>query len=288
MSPSREQISANSSTAKILEFTSEESIPNEEIKEAEIKTGEVCGIGTYATVYKAKWKEKEVAVKKIDCEHPESTLESCENENEIMKRLSSHSHFLAYYGFYKATDLSTYNIVMEYFNSKELRNYILNSSNNTASWEVRIEIMRQIVDALVCMHDLDIIHGDLKPENILIDKSLKIKICDFSFSKYAREKVVYRGTPEYMAPELLDKTITQVSDKIDIYALAIILWELAALLSYSSKNGAEICKATRAGHRNKIDQRWPAEVQSAIEESWHQYPEKRPKAEELSKRFCPR
>ena len=70
-------------------------------------------------------------------------------------------------------------------------------------------------------------HRDIKPENILIDKENRIKIIDFGFSTTQdQEKVVVAGTPQYMAPELINKKNYDPM-KADIWALGIMLYWLA-------------------------------------------------------------
>src|SRR5207237_1559649 len=75
------------------------------------------------------------------------------------------------------------------------------------------------------------LHRDLKPDNILMDGDTP-KIADFGLSKLvgaATRSVTFKGGQQvfYMAPEgwKFDKNEIQ----IDMYALGIVLYEIAAL-----------------------------------------------------------
>ena len=104
-----------------------------------------------------------------------------------------------------------------------------------------LRIARQIASALAAAHDKQIVHRDLKPDNIFVvpDSEApggeRIKLLDFGIAKMADE---YRGavrtqlnyimgTPAYMSPELC-KDARDVTDRSDVYALGLILYEMLA------------------------------------------------------------
>lgn len=74
---------------------------------------------------------------------------------------------------------------------------------------------------------MSISHRDLKLENILIDQTLSIKIADFGFATENPGLLEsYKGTPVYMAPEII---LGQKYSgfKADLFSAGVILFTLA-------------------------------------------------------------
>ena len=93
--------------------------------------------------------------------------------------------------------------------------------------EVRM-IARQLVDALYYLHSNRVIHRDLKPQNILIGTDRCVKVCDFglarSMSKSSLVMTSIKGTPLYMAPELVQEQ--PYDHAVDLWSVGVILYEL--------------------------------------------------------------
>lgn len=87
---------------------------------------------------------------------------------------------------------------------------------------------RQILTAMLYLHENKVVHRDLKPQNILLEGG-QIKLCDFGFAKKMSAATNFlksiKGTPLYIAPEILQQR--NYSHKVDVWSLGIILFELA-------------------------------------------------------------
>lgn len=86
----------------------------------------------------------------------------------------------------------------------------------------------ELLCALECLHEFNVIYRDLKPENILLDYTGHIALCDFGLCKLnmeGQEKTnTFCGTPEYLAPELL---LGQGYSKVvDWWTLGVLFYEM--------------------------------------------------------------
>ncbi|MBS9336225.1 Stk1 family PASTA domain-containing Ser/Thr kinase [Fructobacillus papyrifericola] len=119
-------------------------------------------------------------------------------------------------------------LVMEYVSGMDLKSYI--KAHFPIPYQEVVDIMEQVLDAVTAAHKAGIIHRDLKPQNILIDDHGQVKITDFGialaqnkFGQPATKEPVI-GSIHYLAPEVTRGQ--SASEKSDIYALGVILYEL--------------------------------------------------------------
>jgi serum/glucocorticoid-regulated kinase 2 len=86
----------------------------------------------------------------------------------------------------------------------------------------------QMVLALEHLHKQDVIYRDLKPENVLINHDGYIKLTDFGLAKENvitnKDAMSFCGTPEYLAPEILDRKA--YTTRTDLWSIGILIYEM--------------------------------------------------------------
>ena len=86
-----------------------------------------------------------------------------------------------------------------------------------------------VLRGLEYLHDLRKIHRDIKAGNILLDKFGNAKLADFGVSAQSQntclKKQTMAGTPHWMSPEVLTKSV--YNKKTDIWSLGITCIEMA-------------------------------------------------------------
>ena len=86
-----------------------------------------------------------------------------------------------------------------------------------------------MISALKYLHDHRIIHRDLKLGNLFLNEKMEVKVGDFGLATKldfdGERKRTVCGTPNYLAPEVLDGKSGH-SYEVDIWSLGVILYTL--------------------------------------------------------------
>ncbi|MGH3923310.1 MAG: serine/threonine-protein kinase, partial [Pseudonocardiaceae bacterium] len=186
---------------------------------------EKIGSGGFGTVYRAYQEAlgRQVAVKVINLRNPpEEVYRRFKRECEALGKLDRHHNIVSVFlADITADDKNPY-IVMEYLPNGSL------ADRGIRQWPDVVEIGVKLAGALQAAHDAGVLHRDIKPDNVLVDHAGEPKLADFGIA-LLEEEVKHSssvGTPDYMAPELLDGT--PHTRAADIYSLGATLFCLLA------------------------------------------------------------
>lgn len=120
-------------------------------------------------------------------------------------------------------------LVMDYCGGGELF-FWLKKDRRFSQQKARL-FAAEIILALQALHSHDIIYRDLKPENILLDLDGHLRLTDFGLSKEAVSGAgavggtkTFCGTPEYLAPEILENK--GHGKAVDWWSLGTLIYEM--------------------------------------------------------------
>ncbi|CDK24792.1 unnamed protein product [Kuraishia capsulata CBS 1993] len=187
----------------------------------------VIGKGSFGKVMQVRKKDtgKIYALKSIRKAHIVSKMEVTHTlaEKFVLSRVDN--PFIVPLKFAFQSNEKLY-LVLSFINGGELF-YHLQQSRRFSPVRSKFYIS-ELLSAIECLHNLNIIYRDLKPENILLDYQGHIALCDFGLCKMnmkiEQKTNTFCGTPEYLAPELLlNRGYTRV---VDFWTLGTLLYEM--------------------------------------------------------------
>ena len=175
-------------------------------------------------------------------------------------------------------------IVMQFVPGQSLDQLI---AKGPATPQLLLSAGIQIADGLQAAHSLGIFHRDLKPQNVMLTEGGLVKILDFGLARRLQDATFDPGKPalakdaslaatytarggtiRYMAPEQF--VTGQSSVQSDVWALGVILYELASGRHPFSRPDAEDFQAIRAiqfsdpANLGEADPNIPTELKSVI------------------------
>ncbi|KGK40052.1 hypothetical protein JL09_g788 [Pichia kudriavzevii] len=175
------------------------------------------GRGNFGDVYKAYdlKQGRNVAIKSINLEMSEDEIPILLQELSLLRSLR-HRNITQWYSTF-IIDVSML-IVMEYCSEGSCAD-LLKFNRNGVEECVLSYIMKNTLQGLKYLHEMDIIHRDVKAANILITNKREIKLADFGVSGQMdgmKGKKTFVGTPYWMAPEIIADLRTLRKDRINL------------------------------------------------------------------------
>lgn len=141
---------------------------------------------------------------------------------------------------------------------------------------------RQILQGLHFLHTKNTVHRDIKGANMLVDQDGTVKLADFGMAKHIKEQGVplsFKGSPYWMAPEVIMQKNTGYEFAVDIWSLGCTVIEMVTgKPPWSEYEGvAAMFKVTRA-ETTPIPDGLSLEGQSFIRHCLQRNPAERPSA----------
>uniref|UniRef100_A0A8D9A4H4 Serine/threonine-protein kinase receptor n=1 Tax=Cacopsylla melanoneura TaxID=428564 RepID=A0A8D9A4H4_9HEMI len=212
-----------------------------------IQLVEVKAQGRFGAVWKAKFKTEYVAVKIFMMQDKQSWV----SEQEIFKLPHmEHDNVLRYIGAEKRGESihTEFWLITAFHERGSLCDFL---KCNIVTWEQVCRIALSMSKGLMHLHEEvlpnkadsykpAVAHRDFKSNNVLLKTDLTAAIADFGLAlifepnKPCGDTHGQVGTRRYMAPEVLEGAINFSRDaflRIDMYACALVLWELASRCS---------------------------------------------------------
>ncbi|KAK7107891.1 mitogen-activated protein kinase kinase kinase 7-like isoform X8 [Littorina saxatilis] len=253
----------------------------EEIDYRELQFGEIVGKGAFGVVSRAKWRGKDVAVKRIETESERKAF------MQELKQLSrvSHQNIVCLYGARREHPVC---LVMEYAEGGSLYNVLHGSGPqphytpaHAMSWLLQCA---RGVEYLHAMKPKALVHRDLKPPNLLlIQYGTVLKICDFGTACDIQTHMTNnKGSAAWMAPEVFEGS--NYSEKCDVFSWGIIMWEVFTRRKPFDEIGGpafRIMWAVHNGKRPPLIQSLPKPLEVLMTKCWSGNPAERPAMSEV-------
>ncbi|XP_041815598.1 anti-Muellerian hormone type-2 receptor-like [Chelmon rostratus] len=262
-----------------------------EIDVANIELQQIVGHGQFATVWQGKYQGSVVAVKVF----PPGWKHKFTAEKEVYELpLMKHAGIVQFLGTGMKPDGGGWLIVLQFAERGTLHSFLRENTNN---WMLSLKLCQSLSQGLsylhsdLCRHDVHkppVAHRDLSSSNVLVRADGTCALCDFGCSTILRPFSGHRcrqghttnmeghaqlGTLRYMSPEILEGSVnlqnTWCLMQGDIYALALLLWEIwmrcsdlfeggiapPHLLPYESELGASVTQESLILYVCHMDER---------------------------------
>ncbi|XP_059410533.1 serine/threonine kinase 17a like [Carassius carassius] len=148
------------------------------------------------------------------------------NEIAVLESAEANPYVVALHEVYETT--SEIILVLECAAGGEIFNQCVADNDEAFTEKDVIRLARQILMGVTCLHQNNVVHLDLKPQNILLTSAQPlgdIRIVDFGLSRRVDNVSEVReilGTPEYVAPEVLD--YEPISTATDMWSIGVLIY----------------------------------------------------------------
>lgn len=147
------------------------------------------------------------------------------NEIAVLESAEANPYVVALHEVYETA--SEIILVLECAAGGEIFNQCVADNDEAFTEKDVIRLARQILTGVACLHQNNVVHLDLKPQNILLTSAQPlgdIRIVDFGLSRRVDSAEVREilGTPEYVAPEILN--YEPISTATDMWSIGVLIY----------------------------------------------------------------
>jgi serine/threonine protein kinase len=242
----------------------------------DIIKGDVLYSGPLSTVYKAKWRNSDIALKLVrkGSNVEPNRMNGLLSEVSILQQLR-HPNIVSLMAVCQDISKSEVNfgILTEYCARGSLY-HLLHEVHGLRQVQliVKLPIVLDIANGMSFLHGSRIFHRDLKSGNILIDNTGRAKIADFGLSKLVDMSMTHVtgviGSVEWTAPEIFQEE--GYHDSADVYSFGVILWEvLMNEIPWQNKSHAQVIAAILRGQTllsSVVRNQFPSAIDSLLQQ----------------------
>lgn len=168
---------------------------------------------------------RKVALKHVHFPDDQRSVATLLREAEITARLS-HPSIVPVHHIFEDADLGPV-VVMGLLEGRTWRSLI--NDPKTPDYSARaIRTAIEVCFALEYAHSQSVLHLDVKPDNVILGSFGEVYLIDWGIAMDLRNEPtrnLLKGTPAYMAPEMLTPETTPITERTDVYLLAGSLLE---------------------------------------------------------------
>jgi serine/threonine protein kinase len=251
------------------------------------------GTGGFGKVYKGKYQDNDVAIKKLTNLKKANEKEAIEALTDIINEIKvmgvcKNDSFPRFYGVVNRKSI--------YLIFELIKGDTLSKMYRTMGKQEKISAVQQLSEILESLHAKKVMHRDIKPDNIMIEEGNRVRLIDFGLARISNNTVTQtcniKVSLPYMAPEVVKPQDTnkdalkplQISPKIDVWSCGCILSEIFSEIPpwfNTCKNNIQITKSLICGKEFPVPENVDESVKTIIKKACANDPTDRPTSKEM-------
>jgi len=242
------------------------------------------GEGAFGVVYRAKWRDANVAVKQLLSQGVSTEqLKAFLAEVQLIQELRAHPNVVMFLG--TTIPPQPLSLVTEFCEGGSLDVYLKKNKNDITP-ELQEKFILGIALGMRHLHAEKIIHRDLAARNVLLNANLDVKISDFGMSRQHDEAASEGKTTstvgplKWMAPESIKNQT--YSTKSDVWSYGVVVYEILKCSEpFPDSNALQAAMEIVNGKRLTISEEWDSVHTNLMRACWQEQPAFRPSMAEI-------